>query len=381
MYKEIQKSDSTSWDDISRRVYGTPDKAGDLEKLNNNVVSGGILAPRVDEDFESSSSGLRLEKGDKIFNNFSEFTLIDSLGSIKGAILIFNDDEKYNFKFNEPVKLYDEKGLFLKGYIANINPCIDKRTRWVQVEIKSIAGVLIESELPYPLEFVNLTLRQILTNISGYFGIKIEFSDTPELDEIFKNEIGTSFTAGINEKTFNFMYRLCQSRGLLLNDTGDGLFVGKLKTDEKEKINFVENECTGVNSVVSFFNTDGLARYYEVNSQYPQTMSETVAIPFPRPITKRYNSNDFNAENLKTTAAQIACRDIGNHFKVKITLNENKNLKSGDISIVKWSSAYIHEETEFVIESVVRNVDLTQITLTLPCAYTGEIPESLPLCS
>lgn len=381
MYKEIKKSDSTSWDDISRRVYGTPDKAGDLEKLNNNVVSGGILAPRVDEDFESSSSGLRLEKGDKIFNNFSEFTLIDSLGSIKGAILIFNDDEKYNFKFNEPVKLYDEKGLFLKGYIANINPCIDKRTRWVQVEIKSIAGVLIESELPYPLEFVNLTLRQILTNISGYFGIKIEFSDTPELDEIFKNEIGTSFTAGINEKTFNFMYRLCQSRGLLLNDTGDGLFVGKLKTDGKEKINFVENECTGANSVVSFFNTDGLARYYEVNSQYPQTMSETVAIPFPRPITKRYNSNDFNAENLKTTASQIACRDIGNHFKVKITLNENKNLKSGDISIVKWSSAYIHEETEFVIESVVRNVDLTQITLTLPCAYTGEIPESLPLCS
>lgn len=381
MYKEIQKSGSTSWDDISRRIYGTPDKAGDLEKMNNNVSSGGVLAPQNDEDAETNGEGLRLEKGDKIFNNFSEFTLIDSLGSIKGAILIFNDDEDYNFKFNESVKIYDENGLFLKGYIANITPCMDNRTKWIQVEIKSDAGVFIETALPYPLEFVNLTLKQILTNIVGYFGAKIEFSDAPELDEIFKNEIGTSFTAGINERTFNFMYRLCQSKGLLLTDTGDGLFVGKLKTDEKEKINFAENECTGVKSIVSRFNTDGLARYYEINSQYPQTMSETVTIPFPRPITKRYNSNDFNAENLKTTASQIACKDIGEHFKVVIMLNEYKKLKSGEISIIKWSSAYIHEETEFVIESVVRNVDLTQITLTLPCVYTGEIPESLPLCS
>lgn len=380
MYKELKKDKSTSWNDISRRVYGTPDKAGDLEKMNNNVTSGGVLAPQEEEEKESTGEGLRLEKGEKVFTEFPEYTLIDNLGSIKGAVLIFNDDAEHDFKFNESVKLYDDEGLFLKGYVANIQLCMDNRTKWIQVEVKSDAGVLLETDLPYPLEFVNLTLKQILTNIAGYFGIKIEFSDVPELDEIFKNEIGTSFTAGINEKTFNFMYRLCQSKGLLLTDTGDGLFVGKLDTEKQEKINFIENECLGVLSVKSRFYTDGLARYYEVNSQYPKSMSATVTVPFPRPITKRFNSNDYNADNLTAIAAQIACKEIGEHFKVFIIINEQKELKSGNLTIVQWESAYINEETEFIIESVVKKVDYTQITLTLPCAYTGQIPEKLPLC-
>lgn len=380
MYKELKKDKSTSWNDISRRVYGTPDKAGDLEKMNNNVTSGGVLAPQEEEEKESTGEGLRLEKGEKVFTEFPEYTLIDNLGSIKGAVLIFNDDAEHDFKFNESVKLYDDEGLFLKGYVANIQPCMDNRTKWIQVEVKSDAGVLLETDLPYPLEFVNLTLKQILTNIAGYFGIKIEFSDVPELDEIFKNEIGTSFTAGINEKTFNFMYRLCQSKGLLLTDTGDGLFVGKLDTEKQEKINFIENECLGVLSVKSRFYTDGLARYYEVNSQYPKSMSATVTVPFPRPITKRFNSNDYNADNLAAIAAQIACKEIGEHFKVFIIINEQKEFKSGNLTIVQWESAYINEETEFIIESVVKKVDYTQITLTLPCAYTGQIPEKLPLC-
>jgi len=380
MYKELKKDKSTSWNDISRRVYGTPDKAGDLEKMNNNVTSGGVLAPQEEEEKESTGEGLRLEKGEKVFTEFPEYTLIDNLGSIKGAVLIFNDDAEHDFKFNESVKLYDDEGLFLKGYVANIQPCMDNRTKWIQVEVKSDAGVLLETDLPYPLEFVNLTLKQILTNIAGYFGIKIEFSDAPELDEIFKNEIGTSFTAGINEKTFNFMYRLCQSKGLLLTDTGDGLFVGKLDTEKQEKINFIENECLGVLSVKSRFYTDGLARYYEVNSQYPKSMSATATVPFPRPITKRFNSNDYNADNLAAIAAQIACKEIGEHFKVFININEQKELKSGNLTIVQWESAYINEETEFIIESVIKKVDYTQITLTLPCAYTGQIPEKLPLC-
>src|SRR5574344_977062 len=117
MFKEIKKDISTSWNDISRRIYGTPDKAGDLEKMNNNVSSGGVLAPQEDEEIETDGEGLRLEKGEKIYNNFSEFSLFDSLGAIKGAVFIYDESsEKYDFKFNESVKVFDEDGLFLKGY-------------------------------------------------------------------------------------------------------------------------------------------------------------------------------------------------------------------------------------------------------------------------
>lgn len=382
MFKKIEKTASTSYNDISRRVFGTPERAGDIEKLNNGIESGEVLVPQEDEETESSEDGLRLEIGDKVYKDFPEHMLIDSLGSVKGAVLIFNTaDKDYDLNFGEGDKLYDENGLFLKGRIANILPNMDNRAKWVQVETKSKAGILLETDLPYPLEFVNLSLRQILTNIAGYYGVNIEFSDAPELDEIFKNEVGTSFAAQIDEKTFNFMFRLCQSKGLLLQDTGDGLFVGRLNTDVKEKINFIEGEATGIAQINSQFITDGLARYYEVNSQYPQTASATVQIPFPFPITKRFNSNDFNASDLPTIAARIACQEIGKAFKVNVVLNENKPLKSGNIAVVKSASAYIKEETDFVIESVIWRNNNTHVSLTLPCAYTGIIPETLPLCS
>jgi hypothetical protein len=276
--------------------------------------------------------------------------------------------------------LYSEDGLFLKGRIANIYPRRNKNARWIQVEIKSDAGILLESELPYPLEFMNLSRKQILTNIAGYYGINIEFSDAPELDEIIATETGTSFTADINEKAFNFMFRLCQSAGLLLHDTGSGLFVGRLDSGTKEKINFIDGACVGISEIYSEFKTDGLARYYEVNSQYPATDSATVQIPFPYPITKRFNSNDFNAASLSAAASLIACKEIGEAFKVYITLNENKAVKSGDFAVVKNEDIFIEEESEFVIEQVIRKVDTTSLILTLPCAYTGEIPEQLPLC-
>ena len=382
MFKGIQKNARTSYDDIARQIYGTPERAGDIEKLNNNIGSGEVLVPQDDEETESGETGLRLEHGSNVYKNFSERLLIDRLGAVKGAVLIFVvTDVKYPFKMKDSVKLYSEEGLFLKGRIANITPHRNKNARWIQVELKSDAGILLESDLPYPLEFMNLSRKQVLTNIAGYFGVPISFSDAPELDEILATETGTSFTAGISEKTFNFMYRLCRSGGLLLNDTGAGLFVGRLDEGTKEKINFIDGACVGIDEIYSDFKTDGLARYYEVNSQYPTTDTATVQIPFPFPITKRFNSNDYNAANLERIATLMACDEIGKAFKVYITLNEERAIKSGDFAILKNEDVYINEETDFVIEQVIRQVDSTKLILTLPCAYTGVIPDSLPLCN
>lgn len=383
MFKEIAKDANTSWDDIARCIYGTTERAGDIEKLNNNIVSGNILVPNEDDTIESNVVGICLEKGDKIYKGFSEHLLIDKLGAIKGAVMIFVEtDENYDFNFYEAVKIYDESGLFLKGRIANIFPNANNQAKWTQVEVKSSAGILLESDLPYPLEYMNLSIRTILTNIAGYYGLSIEFSDAPELDEIITNEIGTAFTAGINEKAFNFMSRLCLSRGLLLDDKGNGLFVGRFNPNTAEKINFIEGDCIGVKSIRAEFKTDGLARYYEVNSQYPKTESVTVQIPFPIPIIKRFNSNDYNSEDLQSIATKIACKAIGDAFKLRIVLNEYLAVKKGDFVIVKYPSAKIYKETDFVIEDIIPKApDETYLILTLPCAYTGIIPEELPLCS
>lgn len=384
MFKPLAKNKNTNWDDVSRRVYGVPDKASNLQKLNANVQSGEIMAPVNDTQIESREIGVRIETGDNIYNDFSEYELIDKIGSVKAAIFIFlNTDGIYPLNLKDEVKVYDENGLFLTGRISNLDPHVTTAQKWVQVEIKSHAGILADTDCPYPLEFSNQSLKAILSNLAEIYGQEITFSDDTELDEVCVNEIGTSFAARPNERVFSFMSRLCKSRGFIIKDTGSGLFVGRLQQGEQEKISFIAGECVGVKEWHAKFHTDGLARYYELNSQYPDTQTAISQVPIPYPVTRRLHSDDFNANDLNSVADLKACEDIGHHFQVILILNEERrDLKTGDFAIIKNPDIYIDEETEFVVKKITPlDNDETKILFVLPCAYTGVIPETLPLCS
>lgn len=386
MYKIFSKSKSDTWDDISRRAYGTPEKGGDIAKLNNNLEEGDVL---VLEESETETEGLEvtgniyIQHGEVKYDDFSEHTLIDGLEAIKGAVFVFNKtDIDYNFSFNDSVTVCDEDGLFLKGRVANIKTNLTERANWVQIEVKSHAGILTETNMPNPFEFSSRSVRGVLEQVAGYYNQKIEFSQEAKLDEVFTNEIGTSFTAKKEETVWDFMKRICRSRGLMITDTGDGLFIGRFNPNTEEKFNLIDGACLGVKEIRGEYITVGLGRYYELNSQYPSTDTATAQIPFPVPITKRYDSNDYNALDLLTTAQRIACTEIGKAFKVYVRLSEDLKLKSGNFAVVKNSKIKIENETDFVIETIERrHPDETFLTLTLPCAYTYEIPEELPLCS
>lgn len=383
MYKVYNKSEGDAYDAIARQAYGTPDKAGDIAKINNNIKSGQVVA-FIDsgEVKQPEEKTVCLVVGDENYTDFPEFTLIDGLASARGAVFIYNKtDVDYNFKIGDDACVFDEQGLFLKGYIANVTNAVNRSAKWSQVEIKSHAGVMVDSDMPYPQEFTSLSIKSILSDIAGAYSQNIEFSSELELEEVFENEIGTSFASENTESAWGFMARLCRSRGLLLTDTGNGLFVGRFKANTEEKLNLIDGECLGVQEMKFVARGDGLARYYEINSQYPETATATVSIPFPIPIIKRFNSNDYNAKDLESVGARLACVKIGQHFKLLVILSENKQLRSGSFAVVKNKKLKIFEETDFVIEKVERkHPDTTILVMTLPCAYTYEIPKELPLC-
>lgn len=117
------------------------------------------------------------------------------------------------------------------------------------------------------------------------------------------------------------------------------------------KISFIAGECVGVKEWHAKFHTDGLARYYELNSQYPDTQTAISQVPIPYPVTRRLHSDDFNANDLNSVADLKACEDIGHHFQVILILNEERrDLKTGDFAIIKNPDIYIDEETEFVVK-------------------------------
>lgn len=384
MYKTFTKTKSDTYDDISRQAYGTTANAGDIAKLNNNIEEGEVLAYIEDEEEpKAPESGKVLLQVDGVnYDDFSQYRLIDILGGVRAAIFIFNKtDLEYDFKMGDEVVVFDEDGLFLKGRITIIDGNLDERVNYFQIEIKSHAGELLDTDMPYPNEFNHSSIRNILQSVATCYNQKISFSDEKELDEIFVNEIGTSFSASNKEKVLDFMTRVCDSRGLLIQDTGDGLFVGRFKANTEEKLNLIDGECLGLKNIRLLFNGNNLARYYELNSQYPEPASYTVQIPFPIPIISRKNSNDYNASDLPSITKMIACQEIGKHLTLTAILSENKNVKAGSFAIVKNEKIKINKETDFVIKQVERkHPDLTIIIMTLPCAYTFEIPEELPLC-
>lgn len=384
MYKVFTKTKSDTYDDISRQAYGTTANAGDIARLNNNIEEGEVLAYIEDEEEPKApeSGKVLLQVDDVNYDDFSQYRLIDILGGVRAAIFIFNKtDREYDFKMGDEVVVFDEDGLFLKGRITIIDGNLDERVNYFQVEIKSHAGELLDTDMPYPNEFNHSSIRNILQSVATCYNQKISFSDEKELDEIFVNEIGTSFSASNKEKVLDFMTRVCDSRGLLIQDTGDGLFVGRFKANTEEKLNLIDGECLGLKNIRLLFNGNNLARYYELNSQYPEPASYTVQIPFPIPIISRKNSNDYNASDLPSITKMIACQEIGKHLTLTAILSENKNVKAGSFAILKNEKIKISKETDFVIKQVERrHPDLTVIIMTLPCAYTFEIPEELPLC-
>ena len=116
MYKVFTKTEKDTWDDISRQAYGTPEKGGDIARLNNNIESGEVL---VLEESETETDDVQVEgeiylrHGDVNYSDFSECTLFDGLESVKGALFIFNQTGgDYDFLSPIPLWLLTSKAYF-----------------------------------------------------------------------------------------------------------------------------------------------------------------------------------------------------------------------------------------------------------------------------
>ena len=377
MFKTFDKTD-LSYDDVARLVHGTPDTAGSIAKLNNDT--DGEIIVFSDEVLLADGVGIRANIDSKVYNSFYDCRLIRSLTGARAAVLVF-ENGGFNFRHGQNAAIYNDNELFLTGNIKNIKPVLDNEHPIIQIEIKSKAGMLLDTVVPFPLEFHNVSLKKILTDVCGCFGIPVYFADDVRLDLISKNEIDNSFAAGLTEKAWDFLVRITSARGLFIRDTGNGLYVGNLIEEQKPVFSFIEGETIGVSSWLPDFNTENLARYYEAHSQTPETTGAIAQIPFNLPITKRIIKPDAVSGGIQNFADWCACKDIGKAFKVYLDLHERLSLIEGDYVILKSSSCYFFEETLMVIEDATAlHPTGMEIVLTLPCVYTGIIPDWLPLC-
>jgi len=303
---------------------------------------------------------------------------MDPLAGVNAGIFIFESNGQ-NFKKGQNASIC-KNGLFLNGNIKNIIPNLNNEASKTQIEIKSSAGILIDSVVPFPLESNNVSLRTIITNVCGCWGIPVSFANDSRLDLISKTEIDNSFTAHLTEYAWDYLVRITSAKGMFIQDTGNGLYIGNI-LPQKPIISFIEGSAIGVTAWKPKFKTENLARYYEAHTQFPVSASAVAQIPFDLPITKRVIKKDATEGGIQDFANWSACRAIGDAFKVVLELDDSINIVSGNYAVIKSETCGIYEETEMIVENVLHYDPIgMQIQFTLPCAYTGVIPESLPLC-
>lgn len=407
MYKTISKT--TSWEEISRAEYGTTSRANDLKKLNNDY-EGNVVVYKKDKSLNTNSANnnnknntntnktnndLYLEINNLKIESFIKIDLFDSVTDIRSAILYLHriDDIKI---FDNCTIILNKTNTFLKGYIKNITPVLSTETTYYMVQIKSYAGILIDSVVPFELEYINSNLKEIVNQICSCYNINVEFSnnsnDTSIIEYTINNEINNSATARINESCWSFITRLCNSRGLVVRDLGNGsISIGTIGNTNntnatsnnktiQSKYSFIFSNST-ISNWLPLYNYDNLARYYEIYSQFNTNSKELIVFEAIKlPITKRIINNEINEGIISNYANWLICREIGKAIKVQIEVNGNMpEINTGDYVNIQNNKIGFKSETQMLIENKIINYpDKTILILTLPCVYNGTLPDTLP---
>lgn len=429
MFKQLIKT--TSWENISRAEYGTTDRANDLEKLNNNKTDGKIIVynsnlkasqtgnlttnPKQNQSTTSSQnptqnstqnqptastqtnknkSEITIKINNIEIKSFLSIDLINSITDIKSAILHLHRIDNINL-LND-CEIYYNNEIFLKGCIKNIMPILNAGNIQYALQIKSYVGILLDSVVQTELQFRNASLKEIVNSVCKIYNIDVEFNISSNRKDIIEykldNEIDNSITTRLNETAWSFITRLCNSRGLMIQDTGNNkIKIFNITNRENNSINntnntnnsqskakhsFIFNDST-ITNWMPIYNYDNLARYYEVYTQFNTNSKELITLdPIKLPITKRLINNEINAGILKDFAKWMIYKDIRQAVKLQITINGNLNeLNVNDRVIVKNEFIGFKEETEMLIETKVVNYpNATILVLTMSFENMERLP-------
>jgi prophage tail gpP-like protein len=291
----------------------------------------------------------------------------NSLTDLRSCICTYIDNDNTNINIFDNVIIKKNNKPFLTGIVKAIVQNGSEKTLY----IKSNNAILKDTCTPLPIEFLNCNLKDIVDRICNYFNLNVIYN-TDITDYKINNEIDVSTSAKLDESAWDFLVRLCILRGLLIRDTENGLEIGKLK-DKKDYFSF----NIGEDSIINYnqvYNYDNLAKNYEVYGQFNGNHKETLTLNFIKQnTTKRIINNEVNSGLLKDFLNWYVCREIGKAVKITLTITSNKDLNVGDFVSIKDSS-----EKKFIIERIDESINNgIVLTLVLPCAYTGTIPEEI----
>lgn len=333
-------------------------------------------------------------KGKQItnFNDVSVSLRYDSVGSVFSFSFQFDPENTDHLAICKPLSyqectIEEDGQLLITGVIVAHRFMKAETYRMVQVSGYSKTGILEDCNVPiecYPLQFDNLSLKEVAGKIVKQFGLNLV------IDSLVASDAGKKFKntrGGEGQTCKDYLAELAAQRNIMLShDEKGNLLLTALKTEQQPAFEF-EDDTKGL----SFdLNINGQRMHSEVNGRRQsgkKKAGELVKITNPlvsafRPGTVNQTIND----EVKTSDAarnRVSDELMGISLDIEIQgwTFQKKLIKPNSIITVQSKDLYLPKRGKWFVESVDyrSNSDSTtcQIKCVLPEVYNRQTPKNI----
>lgn len=391
---------------LSRRFYGTENEVRRIETANPGLnpveplQQGAVLyiprAPRVAELADLADDEVALVIGGQRFRYWSEFTFttaIDEIPTVAFSAPFTPDEAAFRQQFRPfsyaPVSVQVGSDRLFTGTLMNVAPNVSDTSKSVDVNAYSAPGVLADcnaSAADYPLEFDFLDLKQIAEILVEPFGLSIRFDGDPGV--VFEQvEIGPGTTV------WAFLVSLAEQRDYVIGATDDGRLWFRQSLPRQAPVARLQGGIQPLSDLTPQFNPQryfshvtgieqlviGVDNFGQFTVQNPRLSGAFRPSVFTVP-----DSFDIDIETAtRSKAARFFAEAATWTARVGTWRTPNGQLwRPGDLITIAAPDAMIYTDYNLLVRRVeliaAGNTREAVLTLTIPEAFSGELPERLP---
>lgn len=389
-------------EDIAKKVYGDISKASLLLGANPAIIDGflpigkPLVTPKEDIPYKAANKeNITLYIDGKAFDTWSGINLsleFDGIDQVSFSAPFDYDNKEHReifkpFSYKE-CEVYISGERLFAGVIMNASPSCDPNKSTVSVVCYSKAGVLNDCQAPtsiYPLEFKKTYLVNILNKVCEPFGV-------PVVLESDQGAVFEQVQLAAEKKVWSFFSDLAKNRNCIISTNKDGgiSIVKEVKAGNpvaylvEESLPMIGIE-PGINSQDYFSTITGIEPTRKGKKGAKITLSNPHLYGVLRPYV--FKVSDTKGGTVQTAVNAKAGRMFANVVSYAVTVasmkDSNGNYWQPNTTIlIKAPSAMIYEQYEFFIHKVNiiedENRTIAVLTVTLPGAFSGKIPERMP---
>ena len=319
---------------------------------------------------------------------------LDSFSTIELSAPFEPDEQIFRDTFKpfsyKPVEVKVDGDVLFTGQLVGVEPKVTAGNKTIQCSGYSLPASLGDSTMPaseFPIEYGNMTLRQIAESLAKPFGIKVKVDLDTEDGPQFKR-----IAIKANEKVGKFLGELARARGIVMRDDEQGNLVFLKSAPAGSPVVSFEEGKAPLMSVAATFSPQsyyseitGLARTKAGRKGSGYTVRNENLPDVVRPLN--FTVGDVNAGDLPAATKAMMARMFGSVVsyvvQVPTWLDPNGVLWRTNTTVtLEAPGAMVYNRTELLVRNVILRAQSDSRTaslgLVLPGAFSGENPSVLP---